>query len=312
MANELELLVGPLLVLICFALILFGVFTFQVYFYWFTYEDDIRALRILVLVLWILECLHTCFCIHLLYTYLVVDFHNPEGILQVVWSAGVTVFLEVFIVSGAQGFYILRIWQLSGHNILATAPPAFALFCRIAFGFATGSLLYCYRTWPEFREHTGSLFTLNCGLTLAAFVDLLTTAILSYYLRRNMHGFERTRHVLQKLIFYTVNTGALTMVFSIAILFTFNFVTKSLMFAGMVEVVSKLYANSMLAMVNARRHLKAQVYSGTVNSIALQSPHASRPGAPDRVQVSVYREVLADAGSTRSGDVSAKVDYALA
>ena len=67
---------------------------------------------------------------------------------------------------------------------------------------------YRYHTWPEFREHKGSLvrpspplpcarrltagqFTLNCGLALAAFVDLLTTAILTYYLRRNMRGFER-------------------------------------------------------------------------------------------------------------------------
>ena len=31
---------------------LFGVFSFQVYFYWFTYEDDIRALRALIFVLW--------------------------------------------------------------------------------------------------------------------------------------------------------------------------------------------------------------------------------------------------------------------
>ena len=67
----------------------------------------------------------------------------------------------------------------------------------------------------------------------------------------------------------------------------------------------------MLAMVNARRHLKAQVYGGTANSIVLSSPLRSaasaapvRPPSPprraalsgpqERVQVSVYREVSTD------------------
>lgn len=54
-------------------------------------------------------------------------------------------------------------------------------------------------------------FTLNCGLALAAFVDLITTATLTYYLRKNKSNFKRTRHLIQKLIFYTINTGALTM-----------------------------------------------------------------------------------------------------
>ena len=71
MSNPFELLVGPLLILVCVALMyvfpapcssllaanatlkrLFGVFSAQVYFYWFNYEEDSFRMRALVLTLW--------------------------------------------------------------------------------------------------------------------------------------------------------------------------------------------------------------------------------------------------------------------
>ncbi|EKM52303.1 uncharacterized protein PHACADRAFT_186479 [Phanerochaete carnosa HHB-10118-sp] len=329
MAINFEIFMGPLLILVCIALILFGVFCAQVYSYWTTYEHDPLNIKLLVLALSVLEFTHSALCLHILFEYFISDIGNPAALGGIVWCVQVTVFIEIFIVTLSQGFSIVRIWQLSERNVYATATAVVLLFFRVAFGFgtfflswegvrqpdihaapnldttATGTLLYVYRTWDEFHSHLGSFATFNCGLALAAVVDLVTTVLLTYYLRRNRPAFRRSRFVIQKLIFYTVNTGALTMLFSVTTLFLFRFLGTSLMFGGMVEIISKLYANSTLALLNARQRIKNQAAADTsgINSIPLELRGGSSSGTsqiqithPTRVKVDIFREVSTSAG----------------
>ncbi|KAJ3545649.1 hypothetical protein NM688_g5604 [Phlebia brevispora] len=242
--------------MVLFACILFGVFTGQVYFYWTSYQNDPIYIKTLVILVWIAEILHTAFCMHMMYAYFIEGYGVLEELLHIIWSAGATVYLMVLIVASAQGFYIFRIWTLSNHSYLVAGIPAVILFCRIAFGFATGSLLYTYDTWVAYRSERAVVITLNTGLSLAALVDVITTSLLVYYLFKNKGAFARTNQVIVWLVHYTVDTGAITMIMSLAIVFTYNFVDGSLLFAGLVEVVSKLYANTMLAMLNARQIMR--------------------------------------------------------
>ncbi|EKM50220.1 uncharacterized protein PHACADRAFT_264829 [Phanerochaete carnosa HHB-10118-sp] len=222
MASSFALLMGPLLVLVCLALILFGIFTAQVYYYWSTYEKDSRLVRGFVLLLWFLECLHTTFCICMLYTYFI-DHFGDTGEVE-------------------------RIVCVSKRNFLVASVPAIALFARVG--------QYSCKTWTAFRQRQGPVLTLNVALSCGGLVDLVTTGLLTFYLWRSRSAFPRTQHIVDKLLHFALNTGALTMIFSMAILFTYNLVTTSLIWAGMVEIVSKLYANSMLAMLNARNNLR--------------------------------------------------------
>ncbi|GJE99112.1 hypothetical protein PsYK624_153580 [Phanerochaete sordida] len=321
MALSVEQFAGPLFVCICVALILFGVFTTQVYFYWGTYEEDTTPMKFMVLSMWLLEAVHTVFCIDLMYQYFIRDFGNADALDIVPWTVGGTVFLEITIVAMCQGFYIVRIWHLSHNNKLATLVPTVTLACRLVFGLATGSLLYRFTKWDQFRQHKGPLATLNCGLALAAVVDLLCTLLLTYYLRQHRTSFRRTRRMVQTLIFYTVNTGALTMAFSVAILFMFNFVEGSLLFAGMVEIVSKLYANSAVAMINARQHIKNQSRGdGSLNTIPLSirgPPSYGNNSETDRVRVAIFKDTITDTApggsmSTENGKESLKSGFNLA
>ena len=69
---------------------------------------------------------------------------------------------------------------------------------------------------------------MNCGLVLKAGVDLACTVLLAYYLHMHKSAFRscvaprlsawrllmvicRTRYMVEKLVFYAICTGALTM-----------------------------------------------------------------------------------------------------
>ncbi|KAI0345552.1 hypothetical protein BDW22DRAFT_1342899 [Trametopsis cervina] len=253
--SALELAVGPLLVLICVACILFGVFSTQIFYYANNYEKDGPKLKMFVFCIWLLETLHTAFCIHVIYNYFVIHYGDPiHGINVIVWSAPVTVLLELMIVTMTEGFYIRRIWHLCGKKLYIVALPALLLVLRAAFSLLTFAFLYKYTAWAEYREHNLAQASLKAGFALGLVADFTITAMLIWYLRSRRTKFVQTNMKLQKLMYYTINTGALTLIVSAAIIGTIS-IENSLMFGGLVEVVSKLYANSMLAMLNARKYI---------------------------------------------------------
>ncbi|GBE84590.1 hypothetical protein SCP_0605690 [Sparassis crispa] len=253
MATIIEELLEGLLVEVFVAIFLYGIATAQVYFYWMNFANDSVWIRSTVLLVWVLETVHTCMCVKMITQYTIVDFGDVPAVAHIIWSAGVTVMLAVLIAAMVQTFFIHRIWILSRRSKLITAIPAVLLFVRVAFGLATASLLYRLPTWSEFRSNVGPLFTLTCGISLAAFVDLIIAVGSIYYLWHSRTGFERTDHIIRSLITYLVSTGALTVAVSFSIVLTFVFLKNSLLFAGLVEVQSKLYANSFMATLNARK-----------------------------------------------------------
>ncbi|KAI0088633.1 hypothetical protein BDY19DRAFT_994011 [Irpex rosettiformis] len=253
--SALELAVGPLLVLICVACILFGVFSAQVFFYWSTYDKDGPKLKAFVCFIWILEALHTAFCIHVMYFYFVTHFGDPvHGVNTIVWSCGITVILEVVIVSLTEGFYVRRIWHLAGKKSWVVAGPTLLLIVRAFFSLYTVSFLYKYETWANYREHQTAQSFLWTAFSLGLVADFSITSLLIGLLRKKRTKFAATNMKVAKLMHYTINTGALTLIVSAAVIGTIG-VKNSLLFGGMIEVVSKLYANSMLAMLNARKHI---------------------------------------------------------
>ncbi|KAI0079162.1 hypothetical protein K474DRAFT_1705835 [Panus rudis PR-1116 ss-1] len=304
-------LLGGFVIEVCFALILYGIITAQTYMYSFNSKEDPAIMKYTVASVWILETAHTVFVTHMLYHYTITNYGNLPEVGKIIWSAGASVFAEVrntyflyaatnkaaqmLIVMLVQGFYIRRVWILSGRSILLTFITGFFLTARVgmsqskpsivelsvaeddffpqAFGTATGGLTYYVGTWASFRTRRAPLFTLGCGLALSAVVDFLIAAILIFYLRKGHSGFKSTDGVIRSLMAYAVNTGAVTMLVSLVIVLTFVFIKDSILFAGFVLMASKrrfavtrnelvlivvhptVYANSFLGTLNSRRTL---------------------------------------------------------
>jgi hypothetical protein len=64
---------------------------------------------------------------------------------------------------------------------------------------------------------------------------------------------DRSDTLINRLIVYSVNTGTLTSVFSVAVLVAYNLMPDNLVFIALYFILSKLYANSCLATLNTRR-----------------------------------------------------------
>ncbi|KAI0076925.1 hypothetical protein K474DRAFT_1662308 [Panus rudis PR-1116 ss-1] len=247
---------GGTLIEIALSMILYGITLTQTYVYYLNYPDDSLWLKLHIAAVTVVETIHTIFIIHMSYAYLITDFGHLEELERIVWSAGGSATLGMVIVALVQGFYIRRIWILSGKNKPLTFTIAALAFVRVVFGLATSTLTLLLGTWDTFRSHKGPLFTLATGLSLSALVDLLIAVTLMYYLHRSRTGLKHTDHLIRSLMAYIVNTGAITMIVSIAIVLTFVFLKGSLLFAGLVQMSSKLYANSLLGTLNARNLLR--------------------------------------------------------
>ncbi|KAJ8487659.1 hypothetical protein ONZ51_g4042 [Trametes cubensis] len=211
------------------------------------------------------ETLHTAVWMYLGYRYLVVEAFDIGGILASHWTVS-CVFLACIgdefmlntdiyqavtmctgvmfaIVAGVKAFLIVK--QIPDLNRLNW-------MVSVAYGFSGGS-------------------------------DILLAGILIFTLLRirKESKVRSTRSVLNTLIIYTINTGLLT---SIVSFFAFLFATilpGNFIYAGISIVGSKLYANSVLALLNSRRYLNnrlqddfSSVNLGGADTIEQMSPAA--------------------------------------
>jgi len=101
MTTAVENLAGAFLVEILIAILLYGTMTTQAYIYWWNYPGDSGRTRGTVLIVWILETVHTAFCFDLIWEYAIVDFGKIIRIDRIVWSAGASI---VFSVRSRQSF----------------------------------------------------------------------------------------------------------------------------------------------------------------------------------------------------------------
>ncbi|CAL1703579.1 unnamed protein product [Somion occarium] len=274
-------LLGGFVVEVCLALLLYGIATAQSYVYMLNSKDDPPLLKSVVGSIWILETFHSAMIIHMLYEYTITDFGKLADVGIIVWSVGLCVLVEMLIVA------------------LAQVVTSILLLARVSFGFATAALTYKLGAWTTFREETGPLFTLSCGLGLSALVDALIAGIIIYYLRRGQTGFKSTDNVVRSLMAYAVNSGAITMIVSIVIVLTFVFLKNSLLFAGLVTVAGKLYSNSLLGTLNARSYLRSKSKgSAGYNSAELSNigpnsarrSHTAQLQLPRANQIEIYQE----------------------
>jgi hypothetical protein len=97
-------------------------------------------------------------------------------------------------------------------------------------------------------------FTLGLSVSLA--LDILITIFLFYFLMLNRSESTSMNRVIDTLILYTFENGSLTCAATLASLIFWLIMPTNSVFMALHFVISKLYANSLLATLNARRQLQ--------------------------------------------------------
>ncbi|KAI9056805.1 hypothetical protein FKP32DRAFT_1585067 [Trametes sanguinea] len=271
---------GALFIGMCLSILLYGVTAHQVYRYFRLYpKDQILMKSIVRTLVVVVETLHTIMPIHICYYHLVSNYFNPIALLTDTWSLRILAPISVVAMTLCQGFYVRRVYILGPQYRLLVAlavwkeqylfmppyradnlNPVDSLTVQAFKGHQVGLL-------SKSRNHPQWLVSAIYGFAVA--VDSIVTGVLIAVLLKSRTGFRSTDSLIQTLVIYTVNsvcsTSMLTFTFCHALSMSGNMV-----YVAMGVVATKLYANSVLAVLNARRSLAERAMNGfTVNTLQM-------------------------------------------
>ncbi|KAJ7501201.1 hypothetical protein B0H11DRAFT_756159 [Mycena galericulata] len=242
-----QLLYGPMLVGVCFNMILYGVLVTQMLTYHQSRKRDTLWLRILVTFLFCVETANTVLDMAMMYQPLILEYGQQPVFFPTVLVAQP---LSVVLVSmPIQIFFAWRIYQLT------TSLWIFLLVSVLALANFAGGL------WTSIRiyvlKHVASKVLLHNSALLwllsACAADVIITLSLVITLKRKKTGFRDTDSVVDKIIRATIQTGLITALFSIFDVVCFTaFPGDTINFIWDIAL-SNLYANCLLSTLNARQ-----------------------------------------------------------
>ncbi|KAI0714566.1 hypothetical protein C8Q76DRAFT_727190 [Earliella scabrosa] len=244
---------GAVLIGSLIALFLSGAVWMQVFLYWQLYPKDALRIKIMVMFVWLLDTLHSVMTITANWQYLIDDFGKWETIDHIEWSIAVSVALTASITFFVHCFFIHRIYSLSRGNWYITIPLVLLALVRLIAASISTSEMIDLESYEGFV--TGYDFVFTIGLSTAASLDIFITAGLCYFLRRGRSGLGSMDKIIDSITLYTVENGMLTCVTTVVSLICWLTMPTNLIFLGLHFAISKLYANSFLATLNARKSL---------------------------------------------------------
>ncbi|KZT66298.1 hypothetical protein DAEQUDRAFT_730415 [Daedalea quercina L-15889] len=271
--------IGCFFIGILFSIIFYGVTCAQVLFYVGEYSADRWWVKGLVASLFVLDTATTVADLDILWGYLVVNHSNPIVLAVLTNSFLVEYTLSAITVLLVQCYYMRNVWQFLQERWYRFPLTVIALVLALiscACSLASVYLGNIDRAVPGIFVKTkipAALQTVS-----ASVADTYITTSLTLILRGERTGFKHTETLIRKLTTYAINRGVLTTALQIGQLITYvslpdtTFVWAIFHFVG-----CKAYVNSLLALLNARNHLRTHGTSGnslsglSAQEIALES-----------------------------------------
>lgn len=249
MKGPAELTHGPFLIGLFFNILLQGILIAQAYFYYTKYRKDLRWLRLLVLVLFLVELVNTAFNCFYIYQSLVINFGDVQFLAKTNWFLFPEPLTTAIIELMVQVFYAWRIrtirrgWVMS--VVITVLSVAGVVGCLIAS--LEGNTSHPeFSTFQEFVK-TAIILWLVC----AAAADVLIAVVLVWSLRQHKTGFKSTDMMIDRIIRITMQTNLFTALVAIADLISFLADPTGTHFIFNLNL-SKLYSNSLMSSLNAR------------------------------------------------------------
>ncbi|KAK0187496.1 hypothetical protein F5146DRAFT_1206263 [Armillaria mellea] len=259
--------------------LLFGITVLQVLVYYRDYPNDWQLYRYSVGILWILDAFHLSLTIHLMYHYTVDSFGDYAALGDVVWSVLVSILTSgaiphIFLISRSFKSICsaaMEMWvtfvdlhvpadsnHVVGHHFHRFLP------CTVIFvvtgGFAVGVLVvyktYCITTFTGLASMD---WVIETAFATATGIDFLISFAICYYLHKSRSVSEFTSSTNSRLLvlmWFVLISGLATSTCSTIVLITFIVLPNTLVFLGVKFLLTKLYINSLLSMLNAQNRLQ--------------------------------------------------------
>ncbi|KAL5482961.1 hypothetical protein ACEPAI_9556 [Sanghuangporus weigelae] len=229
---------------------LWGMSTVQMYYYYNNYPQDPVWIKLLVGTVWALDTTHQGLIIHSVYVYLITQYGNLTFLNVIVDTLLIEVLFNAVIVFLVQAFFLLRVWRLSQKNI-----PVVVVLGALILASLVLSIVYTVkgldiRVFSRLTE----IYALNRSINVInAVTDVALAAALIYLLQQSRTGFKRSNHIINRLIFFSLNTGLLTSIDAIVTLVMNTMYGSTFLYILFFLNTSRLYTNSFMATLNSRK-----------------------------------------------------------
>ncbi|KAJ3548835.1 hypothetical protein NMY22_g1118 [Coprinellus aureogranulatus] len=203
------------------------------------------------------------------YHYVVTNYGNPSSLNMLVWSILLEVAFNGCIGLLVQGFLALRVWRLSNDNIPLIMTVGSLVLAEFASSVAFTVKSMNLQTWGQLSQLKGLSITVNI---VGVVTDILITGALFFFLHRSRTGFKKSDSMISRLasqmsiypcrpsymlqILFTVSTGFLTSICAVASLVSILVWGHTLIYVAFYFSIGRLYSNSCLATLNARKSIR--------------------------------------------------------
>ncbi|KAL5536445.1 hypothetical protein ACEPAF_267 [Sanghuangporus sanghuang] len=251
---------------------LWGAWTVQLYYYCnHFWKTDKWWLRFHVLTVWALDTTHQILEVEPFYVYLIKEFGNISYLSRLDSHLIDTFALTGFVNLAVQMLFVTRIWRLSHGNYYLNG----AVIALVIAQFVAQEFYFAQAVHFQF---VGQLYSIvldeRIEKSITAAADITITCVLAFLLHFSRSGLKTTDTLINRLIIYSVNTGAITSMLAIAALVSGLVLPDSFLYILLCLLIPKVYTNSILALLNSRQGLRDEL-SGVAQGISIhtsQSP----------------------------------------
>ncbi|KAI6150034.1 hypothetical protein EDD17DRAFT_1513728 [Pisolithus thermaeus] len=239
------------------------------YMYFMHYSEDASTTKFLVIAIWwasewlSLASQHTAqgwIVCHALYYYLIANYAVPATLEYIVW----------FLYLPFQGCFPLMRYDRS-FPAFSLSPSSEVVGDCSNYTIRIRSSRVWHSSWVIIFQ---SYALIPCATAIVVGEVLITLSLCILLYDNGSHSaFPRTKRILNTLVIYAVNRCLLTLVFTVAELVTIVD-NQDAWAVGLDFNIGKLYANSLLASLNTRQYLRAQV-SDPKPDLAINAVHFS-------------------------------------
>ncbi|KAH9924326.1 uncharacterized protein BXZ73DRAFT_103617 [Epithele typhae] len=281
---------GVMLVSTVGTAVLYGFTVLQALYYFGKFPQDSRWLKAAVGITTGMDGVTVILDTHMVYYYLILNYNNPPALETEVLSAQIELLLTYTVVLVVQLFFITRMWHLRPHwwwipailGVLAVASwvMIIAIFARVVHD----------TKWTD-TDRPSVTRPLAVNWVLGMIVDVAITVVLCWYLWSDKQMVRhKTNVMLNRIIVFLVNRAAIAAIVQVLTLVTKVGLPNTLIWIAFHNILSKVYANSMLATLNARMSLRKIAMETELEQTP--PPHPSRfsaaPGGPPGLNSSGY------------------------
>ncbi|KAH9060493.1 hypothetical protein EDB87DRAFT_611527 [Lactarius vividus] len=295
---------------------LFGLTIAQTWIYFWNYRNrDPKPLKFFVAFVTFMDALHTIMCAYGIYWYLIANFGNVGNLQYGVWAMNLQVLLSIIINISVQ----LRVYIVSQSIIcpiiivvsvvIASCKCSRCLlegtsvivFIRVSVVFSIFVLIKeaAHKTFSSFHSLAWMSYV---GLSAVTVGDTVVATSMCWSLYHKKTGFAKSDSVIMTLMAYSINSGLLTGLLSLATTISIVVSPTSLIWLAFFWAMTKCYVNSLLAMLNSRDYIRGRQSTTDKQDNAYNiSSLRVGPVSEARVSFSVQRTTASDFGRTKSG-----------